>query len=83
MATVFQVTYEDGVVADVRVKPRHILTVERTGGSLDATIEASYKLAWLASQSTDSFEDWLDGVEDIEPLEVDGEDVEERPTSDG
>jgi len=82
MATIFKVDYEDGNTVEVRVKPRHILAVERTGGSLDATIEASYKLAWLASQTPESFEDWLDTVEDIEPLDTEG-DEEERPTSDG
>ena len=78
MATIFKVDYEDGDTVEVRVKPRHILSVERTGGSLDATIEASYKLAWLAAQSDLSFEDWLDTVDDIEPIEVEGEE-EERP----
>jgi len=79
MATVFKVEYESGDVQEVRVKPRHILSVERTGGSLDATIEASYKLAWLASQVSESFEDWLEGVEDIEPVDVDGDDEDEHP----
>jgi len=83
MATVFKVTYEDGAISDVRVKPRHILTVERTGGSLDATIEASYKLAWLASQTSESFEDWRVGVDDIEPFDTDDDEAEERPTYDG
>lgn len=79
MATQFSVKYDD--IDDVvvyTVKPKHILKVERESGGLQASIEASYMLAWMASGSDVTFDEWLDTVEDITPLGVD-EDVEANP----
>ena len=78
MATKFNVIKGDEETV-YSVKPKHILKVEREGGGLEATIESSYKLAWLAADSGKSFDEWLDGVDDIEPLDEDGN---ELPTTD-
>ena len=78
MATKFKVVKGDEETV-YSVKPKHILKVEREGGSLEATIESSYKLAWLAADSGKSFDEWLDDVDDIEPLDEDGN---ELPTID-
>lgn len=79
MATKFRVT-EGGKETVFSVRPKHILKIERESGGLEASIEASYKLAWLASDSDLSFEDWLENVDDIEPIDEDDQDL---PTSDG
>jgi hypothetical protein len=70
MATKFSVLYEgsDEPVI-VRVKPRDVLRIERESGSIEATVEASYRLAYFASNSDKSFDDWIDSVEDIEPVD--------------
>ena len=78
MATKFKVV-SDGTETVYSVKPKHILKVEREGGGLEATIESSYKLAWLAADSGKSFDEWLEDVDDIEPLDEDGN---ELPTTD-
>lgn len=78
MATKFRVI-TGGEETVYSVKPKHILKVEREGGGLEATIESSYKLAWLAADSGKSFDEWLDDVDDIEPLDEDGN---ELPTTD-
>ena len=78
MATKFKVIKGDEETV-YSVKPKHILKVEREGGGLEATIESSYKLAWLAADSGKSFDEWLDDVDDIEPLDEDGA---ELPTTD-
>jgi hypothetical protein len=67
----FKVTYEDGGTDTYKVKPKHILSVERNGG-VDTTVEATYKLAHLASGSAEDFETWLNSVDDLQP-EVEGE----------
>ena len=79
MATRFIVT-ENGEDTVYTVKPKHILKIERESGGLEANIESSYKLAYLATGSELSFDDWLDGVDDIEPMD---EDEEPRPTKGG
>ncbi len=79
MATRFMVL-QNGEETVYTVKPKHILKVERETGGLEANIESSYKLAFLATGSELSFEEWLDGVDDIEPMD---EDEEPRPTKGG
>lgn len=70
MATKFKVYYEGNPEAIVvTVKPKHILKIEKESGALAATAESTYKLAWYASGNPDTFETWLDGIEDIEPDE--------------
>ena len=75
----FKVTFDNGSEETFKVKPRHILAVERNGG-VETTVEASYKLAHLASGSSDDFDAWLESVEDIQP-EVEGADVVALPTT--
>lgn len=79
MATRFVVS-ENGEETVYTVKPKHILKIERESGGLEANIESSYKLAYLATGSDKSFDEWLDGVDDIEPMD---EDEEPRPTKSG
>ena len=79
MATKFNVAFEDGRVEEYTVKPKHILRVEREAGGLEASIESSYKLAWLSSGAKESFEKWLDTVDDIAPVE-DEPTTEANPT---
>jgi hypothetical protein len=68
----FKVTYEDGFTETYKVKPKHILAVERDGGGMESTVESTYKLAHLASDTSEDFEFWMNRVEDIEP-EIQGE----------
>lgn len=80
MATKFVVTYDGGDAHTYTVKPKHILKVEREGGSLEANIESSYRLAWLSSGSADAFEEWLETVEDIAPEGVEVAEDDANPT---
>jgi hypothetical protein len=67
----FKVTFDDGDVREFKVKPRHLVEHEDiTKGDDDNLIARSYKLAWLASGSDDSFKDWLANVDEIETLDV-------------
>ncbi len=75
MATKFSVVYDNGTTEIYMVKPKHILKIERDKGGLDASLEASYSLAWLAAATGLGFDEWLDTVEDIAP--VDQEEVAE------
>lgn len=71
MSTKFDVIYTDGTEDTYTVRPVHILKVERSKGGLTASIESSYMLAFLASGSTAKFDDWIETVEDIVPVEQD------------
>lgn len=66
MATKFKVTV-GGVTTEYTVKPKHILKSERLGKS-EAPVESTYHLAWYASGSELPFEEWMEGVDDIEPI---------------
>lgn len=72
----FKVTYIDGGEDVFAVRPKHLVLAERDGG-VEQTMESTFKLAWRASGSADSFEEWLDKVEEINP---DNADEPERPT---
>lgn len=71
MRASFIVTYADGSTVEHFVKPRHWLRQEREGRmALDEakSMENSYYLAWLAATNGDElFDDWMDGVDEIEP----------------
>jgi hypothetical protein len=69
MATKFDVQYADGNVVQYRVRPKDILRIERESGGLSASIESSYKLAFYASGSEKKFDDWIEEIEDIMPVE--------------
>ena len=69
MATKFDVVYGDGNVVQYRVRPKDILRIERESGGLSASIESSYKLAFYASGSEKKFDDWIEEIEDIMPVE--------------
>lgn len=71
----FKVTFDDGVVNEYKVKPRHLVEHEDvTKNDDDNLIAKSYKLAWLASGTGESFKDWLAQVDEIETLDVPGMD---------
>ena len=74
MATQFKITVEDKEEV-YTVKPKHVLKIERESGGITANIESSYTLAWLATESKLSFDDWIDTVDDIEAIDTD-EDAE-------
>jgi hypothetical protein len=73
----FAIKFEDGSDAVYAVKPKHLLKAERTGG-VEANVESSFRLAWLASGSDAEFEEWLDTVDEIAPAEEEEPDL---PTS--
>ena len=75
----FTVKYESKEVADVvKVKPRHLVRFEDKFGDMAETATATYQLCWLASDSGMDFNEWIDTVDSIDPLE--DEDDQERPT---
>jgi hypothetical protein len=87
MATKFKITVRD-TVTTVAVKPKHILQSEREQKQNDLDpVEATYRLAWMASGSDLGFEEWLDTVDDIDPIlppdAEDGEADEVPPTTAG
>ena len=74
----FTVMYEGGEEVTYAVRPKHLVLAERNGG-VEATVESSFKLTWLASGSDLDFDSWLDLVEEIVPVDAEAE--PERPTS--
>lgn len=77
MATQFKIIYED-TETTVKVKPKHILKAERSGHA-EASAEATYWLAWAASDSPLSFDEWIELVDEIEPIFEDDKLEEELP----
>lgn len=55
---------------EVRVKPKHIAAFEAAGfrmsGDESAGISWIYRLAWFAVGRPDTYESWLDAVDDVE-----------------
>lgn len=82
MATQFKITTDDGLTAIYKVKPKHVLKAERQGKS-EATAEATYWLAWSASGSEEPFDEWIDTVDEIEPIFDDSDEEEVPPTTSG
>lgn len=80
MATRFKIDTPEGELI-VKVKPKHILKTERLG-SVEASAESTYRLAWLASETDLEFDEWIDTVDDIEPI-FDEEKEEAPPTTSG
>lgn len=69
MATTrFTITYDDGTSESFKVKPRHLIAYEDEVGDVDKATKAkdAFKLAWIASGSGLSFEEWIDTVDDID-----------------
>jgi hypothetical protein len=84
MATKFKVTIGEETVT-YTVKPKHILKSERLGKD-DSPVEGTYHLAWYASGTDLPFEEWIDSVDDIEPILPDSEKEDEEdipPTTAG
>jgi hypothetical protein len=82
VATQFKITTDDGGTATYKVKPKHVLKAERQGKS-EATAESTYWLAWSASGSELPFDEWIDSVDEIEPIFEDDEDEAVPPTTSG
>jgi uncharacterized protein YndB with AHSA1/START domain len=64
----FEIKYEDGTEATVKVKPRHLIAYEDAmGGDIEnaKTAADSFKLAWIAADSAETFEDWINTVDEI------------------
>lgn len=76
MKMTMTVTYEDGRTADVVVAPVTQVAFEREHGcgigvlGTDQKLSHAYWLAWHASRTTVTFDDWLGTVESID-MEVD------------
>jgi hypothetical protein len=81
MATKFKITIGDSTEI-YTVKPKHVLRAERDFDEA-SPVESTYQLAWLASGTEVPFEEWIDVVDDIDPI-LDGEVVDEPgPTTKG
>jgi hypothetical protein len=65
-STQFKVTIGEET-ATYTVKPKHILKSERLGKA-DKPVESTYHLAWYASGTELGFEEWMDIVDEIEPI---------------
>jgi hypothetical protein len=67
----YKVTYDDGTITEYKVKPRHLVQHEHeTKKDVDDLITKSYKLAWMASESPETFKGWLGLVDDIEATDL-------------
>lgn len=63
----------------VSIKPRHILRIEREFNEA-SPVETTYLMAWMASGTTQAFEEWMDDIDEIVPiLPPDLEEEEEVP----
>lgn len=60
-----QVTYDDGRVETYKVKPRHLIAYEDEFGEFSETARSAFTLAHLASDSDETFKEWLAEVDDI------------------
>jgi hypothetical protein len=94
MATlIYTVTYEDGNVDKVKVKPRHLIALEDAmgGSALDedkATSRNAFKLPYIACKDIETFDDkaytaWLRTVDEIETDGDEQQATEGAPSVDG
>lgn len=81
MATRFKIVIDDEETI-VKVKPKHILASELSGAT-EATAESTYRLAWSASETDKSFEEWIDVVDEIDPIFEESEGDAVPPTTKG
>ena len=93
MATLkYEITYEDGKVETVKVKPRHLIAYEDAVGNVSEIEEtgmnsrAAFKLPFIAATNADEFAEtdykaWLKKVDEIEALGQ--EQPEAAPSVDG
>jgi len=83
------VSYENEpeVKHDLKVKPKHIAKFEADGFRMSndegSGISWLYRLAWYAAGKPDTYESWLDTVEDVESDKSEEDDQESGPTSPG
>lgn len=83
-STKFEVVV-DGVTTVYTVKPKHVLKSERLGKN-DKPVESTYHLAWYASGSELPFDEWIDSVDEINPILPDEDEDDEEavpPTTAG
>lgn len=79
----FDVTYMDGSVQHVKVRPKHFIAVEDMGIQIGENLKSSFQIAHLASERSEPFDEWLDLVDDIETISgeaVNGSESGQRPT---
>jgi hypothetical protein len=84
----FEITYEDGQTQHVKVRPKHLVAMEDAGVKVGDSAKSSFQIAHAAAATGETFESWLDRVEDIETItdeQVNGSGPrptqEESPTS--
>lgn len=71
MAKRFIITYDDGSPEQtVSLKGRALVEAERAGLKLDgdSPLESTFRLAHIASGSTEDFDSWLDRVDEVAPV---------------
>lgn len=83
--TKFTVNYENGDVAEYRVKPRHLVAWEDKVGDLSKveSLKDSFYLTYLAAGTAHSFDEWLELVDSIESDAPEPSSTVEVPTADG
>ncbi len=65
MATFLTVTYEDGTVEDIRIKPAGIIAAERKWGGSFPTVEGTCYAAWfMKGQPGGDFDAWFNALDD-------------------
>lgn len=74
MQTRFKITTGDQVEI-IKVKPMHIVLSERAGFGKEPSAESTYRMAWIAAGSEMNFDEWLNSVDDIDPMFEEEDDV--------
>lgn len=80
MGRAITLTFDDGRVEQVELKPKHLIAAERALNKpiAEHSIEATYIAAWKASRSALKFDAWLDTVEELTESTED-DDVDPTP----
>lgn len=67
MQTKFRIVMGDQETI-LKVKPKHIVLSERDGFGKEPSVESTYRMAWIASGTDLDFDEWLDLVDEIDPI---------------
>lgn len=68
MATVARITFENGDVEDIKIKPGDLVMAERHFKGALPNVEGTLYAAWHRLGRPGGFDKWLDTVEEIEKL---------------
>lgn len=73
-ANSIRLTFSDGTVRDLAVSPKALVASERRWGAdiSQHQIESGFFMAWVTlgkPGGPDGFEEWLDNIEAVEPIE--------------